>query len=97
MNILSLLIGILGLSTNNVLLINKTGLKIVRIEIAGRRFEEVTSKVDEILIRVTPEKHDMLIVFKGGADVRWPAFDFKNVHEVIFYRTHEYEIRARSE
>lgn len=87
----------LGLSSNNVLMVNQTGLKIVRIEIDGRRFEEVNDKLDQILIRVTPEKHDMIVVFKGGADIRWPAFDFKNVHEVIFYRTHEYEIRARSE
>lgn len=97
MNILGLLVGILGLSTNNVLMVNQTGVKIVRIEIDGRKFEEVNSKVDQILINVTPTKHDMVIYFKGGGDVRWPAFDFKGVHEVVFYRTHEYEIRAHPE
>lgn len=94
---LYLLIAMLGLSTNNVLMLNETGLKIVRIEISGRRFEEVTGKVDEILVHVSPEKHDMKIVFKGGGTVSWPEFDFKGVHEVIFYRTHHHEIRARTE
>lgn len=96
-NILQLLVGILGLSTNNVLMVNETGLKIVRIQIDKRTFEEVSGKVDEILVSVTPQKHDMVIFFKGGGSVKWPAFDFEDVHEVIFYRTHHHEIRARTE
>lgn len=77
-------------------MINQTGLKIVRIEIDDRRFEEVSGKADEILVSVTPKKHNMILVFKGGAHIDWPAFDFRGVHEIIFYRVH-YEIRARSE
>lgn len=96
MNILGLAIAILGLSSNNVLMVNETGVKIVRIEIDGRKFEEVNSKVDQILIHVTPAKHDLVIFFKGGGDVRWPKFDFAGVHKVVFYR-HDYEIRAHPE
>lgn len=97
MNILQLLVGILGLSTNNVLMVNETGIKMVRIVIDKRTFEEVSGKVDEILVNVTPQKHDMVIYFKGGGHVDWPQFDFEGIHEVIFYRTHHHEIRARAQ
>lgn len=75
-----------GLGQDNVLLVNHTGLGLARVEIDKRRFETIHSNEEQILVSVTPEKHDLKLVFLGGADVDWPHFDFKGVHEIIFER-----------
>lgn len=84
--ILLILIATLGVSLNNVILINHTGLKIVRIEIGDLKLEDVNNKSDQILVSVTPEKHDMHLVFKGGSKIDWADFDFKGVHRIVFER-----------
>lgn len=83
---LILIAAVIGLSTDNVILINHTGLKIVRIQIGDRKLEEVNTKVEQFLVVVTPEKHDMRLTFKGGAHIDWPDFDFKGIHQIIFER-----------
>lgn len=75
-----------GLAENNVLLVNHTGLGLARVEIDSRRFETIHSNEEHILVSVTPTKHDLKLVFLGGAAVDWPDFDFKGVTEVIFER-----------
>ena len=74
-----------GLSQNDVIVINHTGLFISRIQIDERTFHELEN-TDKILIEVTPTRHHMTVVFKGGADVIWKHFEFRGVHELIFER-----------
>lgn len=77
-----------GLSEDDVIIANHTGLPIARIEIGKRKYEGSGggNVSDKILITVTPEKHHLKVVFRGGADVDWPHFDFRGVHEIIFER-----------
>jgi hypothetical protein len=77
---------IVGLAQNTVLIVNDTGLAIARIEIDSRRLETKDSSEDQVLISVTPTTHDLKLVFRGGAQVEWPHFDFKAVREIIFER-----------
>lgn len=87
-----------GLSDNHVIITNQTGLPIARLEIDGLRLEANPgggSSTHSILITVTPEKHDIKILFRGGAHVRWPHFDFRGVHEIIFELNAQHEIDAR--
>ena len=87
-----------GVSENAVIFLNQTGLPIARIEIGERKLEGSagTNVSDKILINVTPGKHHLKVVFRGGADVDWAAFDFKGVREIIFERLQN-KIQARIE
>lgn len=76
--------GILGTSSNNVILINATGLKIVRVMVGDRTYEDIATKADKILISVTPRKHHLELFFRGGAHIDWFNFDFHNVHQITF-------------
>jgi hypothetical protein len=78
--------GFIGESGNNVVLVNATGLKITRIIIGERTYEdvEIQNKADKILVNVTPKKHHLELYFRGGAHIDWPRFDFANVHEIVF-------------
>lgn len=75
-----------GISTNNVILINHTGLKVVRIEIGDKKIEEINDKLEQIVVNVTPEKHNLIVVFKGGGRMNWPNFDFHGIHQITFER-----------
>jgi hypothetical protein len=90
------LIAIVGLGQGSVLLVNDTGLAIARIEIDSRRLETKDSSENQVLINVTPTTHDLKLVFRGGAQVEWPHFDFKAVREIIFERNKN-KIEARAE
>lgn len=86
------------LHDDNIILLNKTGLVIARIQIDHRTLEgnggaPITS---EVLLSVTPVKHLFRVVFRGGADVEWHDFDFKGVHEVILER-YKNAITAKAE
>lgn len=76
--------GILGSSANSVILVNATGLKIVRIIISERTYEDVETKADKILVSVSPKKHHMELIFKGGTRIDWRNFDFAGVHKITF-------------
>jgi hypothetical protein len=76
--------GILGTSINNVILINATGLKIIRVIIADRTYEDIATKADKILISVTPKKHHLELVFRGGSRIDWYNFDFHDIHQITF-------------
>lgn len=76
--------GILGTSANSVILVNGTGLKIIRVVISGRTYEDVTYKGDKILVTVTPKKHHMELFFRGGAHIDWFNFDFRDIHQITF-------------
>lgn len=84
-----------GISGNDVIFTNRTGLPIARILIGDRTLQgDVGGNVhDKILVAVTPHKHHLLIIFRGGAGVDFPHFQFKGVHEIIFVR-HENKIEA---
>lgn len=76
-----------GESQNDVILENKTGLPIVRIEIGERRLEDGSGiSTGKILVSISPHKHHLRVVFRGGADVSFPHFEFKGVHEITFLR-----------
>jgi hypothetical protein len=90
------IIGIVGLAPNTVLLVNDTGLAVARIEVDSQRFDTKDSSENQILISITPTKHDLKLVFRGGAIVEWPHFDFKAVREIIFERNKN-QIEARAE
>lgn len=94
LSILAIVVG--SLPEDNVLMVNHTGLAVARIEIDSRRFETINSSEDQILVSVTPAKHHLKLVFRGGADVEWPKFDFKGVKEIIFERKKN-KIEARAE
>lgn len=94
LSILAIVVG--GLAEDNVLMVNETGLAVARIEIDTRRFETIHSNEEQILVSVTPAKHHLRIVFRGGAHVDWPAFDFRGVKEIIFERNKN-KIEARAE
>lgn len=86
-----------GQSENDIVLENHTGLPIVRILIGERRLEDGGGiGSGKILVSVSPHRHHLEVVFRGGADVQWPHFDFKGVHAIIFER-HNNKIDARIE
>lgn len=87
-----------GISDADVTLVNNTGLYIARIEIDGKRYEAFDDGTHsgKILMAITPTKHHLKLVFRGGADVEWPSIDFKHVHEITFERVHN-KIQARVE
>jgi hypothetical protein len=78
-----------GHSQEDVILANDTGLPIARIEINSMHYEGSggANVSDKILISVTPVKHNLRLIFRGGANVDWPKFDFRGVHEIIFERS----------
>lgn len=89
----------LTLTESDVVLANHTGLPIARIEIDKRHFEGIGGggeRTGDIFVSVTPQKHYLRIVFRGGADAVWHQFDFKNVHEIIFERVKN-KIEAHTE
>lgn len=73
-----------GASLHNVVLINATSLKIVRIQIGEVKLEDVKGDNGKILVSVTPEKHDMVLTFRGGTRITWKDFDFAGVHTITF-------------
>lgn len=88
-----------GLSENDVILVNNTGLTIARMEIDGRKYENWgtgQNAGNKVLMSITPGIHNLKLVFRGGSDVDWPRFDFKGVHEVFFERNQNH-IVARIE
>lgn len=74
-----------GLSDQDVILVNHTGLFIARIEIDATKIEEVKND-EKLLVSVTPTRHHVKLVFRGGGDVDWPRFDFRGIHELFFER-----------
>lgn len=77
--------GILGTSSNSIILINATGLKIIRITVGDKTYEDVaTQGKDKILISVTPRKHHMELFFRGGVHIDWFNFDFRDIHQITF-------------
>lgn len=86
-----------GLSESDVILVNNTGLYIARLEIDGKAYEAWDGgSTGKILMSITPQKHHLRLVFRGGGKVDWPHFDFKNVHEIVFERVQN-KIQARVE
>lgn len=77
-----------GLSKNDVIIANETGLEVARLEIDGRRLEAgVTGNVaQKILVEVSPARHHFKVVFRGGSDVDWPHLDFGGIHEIFLER-----------
>lgn len=89
-----------GLSDADVIFVNDTGLAIARVEIDSRKLEAPpatgASQINKALISVTPARHDLKVVFRGGAEVKWPKFDFRGVHEIYFQRNQNvFEIRVQ--
>lgn len=76
--------GILGTSTNNVILVNNTGLKVVRVIIGDKTYEDIATKADKVLVSVTPKKHHLELIFRGGTHIDWFNFDFRDVHQITF-------------
>jgi hypothetical protein len=76
--------GVLGESGNNVVLVNSTGLKITRVVIGERTYEDIANKQDRVFINVSPKRHNMEVYFRGGAHIDWPHFSFYNVREIVF-------------
>lgn len=84
-----------GISQNDVIFVNHTGLPIARIVIGDRTLngDFGTSENGKILVAVSPHKHHLMVVFRGGADVDFPNFNFKGVHEITFVR-HDNKVEA---
>lgn len=76
--------GIIGTQANSVVLVNATGLKIIRVIISDRTYEDLATKADKVLVSVTPRKHNMELIFRGGTHIDWRNFDFSGVHEITF-------------
>lgn len=76
--------GLVGSSGNNVVLVNATGLKIVRVIIGDRTYEDIENKQDKLLVSVTPRKHHLELIFRGGTHIDWAHFDFAHVHQITF-------------
>lgn len=76
--------GFVGSSGNTVVLVNATGLKVIRVVIADKTYEDLATKNDKVLISVTPKKHNMELVFRGGTHIDWPHFDFRDIHQITF-------------
>lgn len=93
-----LAIVITGLSESGVIMANDTGIPIARIAIDGKWIEGSGGAPvsDHIFLPVTAQKHHLRVVFRGGADVDWPDFNFKGIHEIIFERKQNH-IQARVE
>ena len=87
MNWLSLLLAsvIGGLADQDIILVNDTGLDISNVLIDSRSLHEMKFH-DKLLVSVTPTRHDLKLVFRGGGDIDWRRFDFHNVHEIFFER-----------
>lgn len=85
-----------GLSDEDVILSNDTGLDIANVMIDSRSLHEM-HPWEKILISVTPEKHHLRLIFRGGGDIDWKHFDFRGVHEIWFVRgdQHGNEFKAR--
>lgn len=92
--ILAIVVG--SLPEDHVLLVNHTGLDVARFEIDSRKFDTLHGNGEQALVTVTPTKHHLKVVFRGGADVDWPDFNFKGVREIIFVRNHN-QIEAHAE
>jgi hypothetical protein len=90
-----------GLSDADVIIANETGLPIARIEIDNYKIEATPGVPQhgggKILVSVSPTKHDLKVVFRGGAVVKWPHLDFSGVHEIYFQRGNQnnFEIRIQ--
>lgn len=85
-----------GLSGNDVIFSNHTGLPIARLEVGERVLAGEAGLLanGRILVSVSPHKHNLKIVFRGGADVVWQHLNFKGVHEITFFRDQN-KIEAR--
>lgn len=77
-----------GLSGNDVIFDNRTGLPIARLEVGDRVYSGEGGLLTNgrILVSVTPHKHNLRIVFRGGADAVWQGLNFRGVHEITFFR-----------
>jgi hypothetical protein len=76
--------GIIGQSSNSVILVNATGLKVVKVMIGDKAYEDIANKADKIFISVTPKRHHMELFFRGGVHIDWQNFDFRDVHQIVF-------------
>lgn len=76
--------GFIGASGNNVVLVNSTGLKIVRVIIGEKTYEDIATKADKLLVSVSPHRHHLELIFRGGTRIDWQHFDFAGVHEIVF-------------
>lgn len=76
--------GFIGSSGNTVVLVNATGLKVIRVVIADRTYEDLATKADKVMVTVTPKRHNMELVFRGGTHIDWPRFDFADIHQITF-------------
>lgn len=86
-----------GTSNNDVVFSNLTGLPIARLYVGERVLQsEGGLSNGPILVAVTPTKHTLRIVFRGGATVVWTHLDFKGVHAITFFRQQN-KIEARVE
>ena len=87
-----------AMSDADVIMVNDTGVPIVRIQINHRTFEDGkgVSRHNKILVSISPDKHQLKLIFRGGAEVNWPRFNFEGVHEIFFERTRN-KIQARIE
>ena len=74
-----------GLTDQDIILANETGLDIASVYIDARNLHEMKPN-DKILVTVTPTHHNLKLVFRGGADIDWPRFNFQGVHEIWFER-----------
>ena len=74
-----------GLTDTDVILVNHTGLDIAKVEIDERNLQEMRQD-EKILVSVTPLRHNLRLVFRGGGDIYWPRFEFIGVHEIFFER-----------
>lgn len=87
LSILAAVIG--GLSDSDVIFVNDTGLAIARIYIDSRMIDSnpnLPTHAGKALISVTPTHHDLRIVFRGGAEIKWPRFNFQGIHELFIQR-----------
>lgn len=88
-----------GLSDADVIFVNDTGLAVARIYIDSRIIESnpnLPQHDGKALISVTPTRHDLKVVFRGGAEIKWPKFNFQGVHELWIQRNeNNFEIRVQ--
>lgn len=89
-----------GLSDADVIFVNDTGLAIARLYIDSRMIESnpnIPFHDGKALISVTPTHHDLRVVFRGGAEIKWPKLNFAGVHELYIQRGNQnnFEIRIQ--